>query len=150
MRVIGWSQEIAAIAFLAVLLSACEPAQLYLANHTVVGINAKVNPEQGTGTLLIGYDRTFATVIPRSVEHQENGLVTRDAMSALVCSNLVVDGITIRRYTESLATGQAATKFADHLGTQTDAAVAATKIREFFDCFKDQGKPPANPAGGSP
>jgi hypothetical protein len=149
MRVIGWSQEIAAIALLLVLLSACEPAQLYLANHTVVGINAKVNPEQGNGILVIGYDRTFATVIPRSVEQRENGLVTRDAMSALVCSNLVVDGITIRRYTESLATGQAAKTFADYLGGQNNAA-ATNKTKGFFDCFKDQGKQQAIPAEGSP
>ncbi|HMD65447.1 MAG TPA: hypothetical protein VKG22_02200 [Stellaceae bacterium] len=142
---IGWSQEVAAITLLFVLLSACEPAQLYLANHTVIGINAKVNPEQGNGILVIGYDRTFATVIPRSVEHQENGLVTRDAMSALVCSNLVVDGITIRRYTESLATGKAAKMFADNLGGQNHA-VAAAKIKDFFDCFKQQ----TNPAGGNP
>jgi hypothetical protein len=79
---IGGSQEVAAIALLLVLLSACEPTQLYLANHTVIGINAKVNSEQGNGILVIGYDRTFATVIPRSVEQRENGLVTRDAMSA--------------------------------------------------------------------
>ena len=148
MRVIGWSQKVAVIAAVLVLLSACEPAQLYLANHTVVGINAKVNPEQGNGILVIGYDRTFATVIPRSVEQQENGLVTRDAMSALVCSNLVVDGITIRRYTESLATGQAATNFANNLGAQNNAAAAA-KIKNFFDCLQDQGRPPANPAGGN-
>jgi len=149
MRVIGWSQNLAVIASVLVLLPTCEPAQLYLANHTVVGINAKVNPEQGNGILVIGYDRTFATVIPRSVEQQENGLVTRDAMSALVCSNLVVDGITIRRYTESLATGQAATNFANNLGAQNNAAAAA-KIKNFFDCFQDQGRPPANPAGGNP
>jgi hypothetical protein len=148
--VIGCWQGAAVTAVLLVLLCSCEPAQLYLANHTVVGINAKVNPEQGNGILVIGYDRTFATVIPRSVEQQENGLVTRDAMSSLVCSNLVVEGITIRKYTESLATGRAATTFSDHLGRQTDAALAASKIKEFFDCFKDQGSPPVSSSGGNP
>jgi hypothetical protein len=43
-----------------VLLAGCEPNQLYMASHTVVGINAAVNPEQTTGSLLIGYDRSFA------------------------------------------------------------------------------------------
>jgi len=62
---IGWSQEVAAITLLFVLLSACEPAQLYLANHTVIGINAKVNPEQGNGILVIGYDRTFEPALRR-------------------------------------------------------------------------------------
>src|SRR3954453_22494124 len=83
------------------LLISCEANQLYMANHTVVGINASVNPEQGTGSLLIGYDRAFATVIPRSVEQQATApdgtpmfdstgkpkLTGKyDAMSALVCA----------------------------------------------------------------
>jgi hypothetical protein len=38
--------------------------------------------------------------------------------------------------------------FADNLGQNN--AVAAAKIKNFFDCFKDQGKPPANPAGANP
>ena len=126
------------------LLCGCEPTQLYLASHTVVGINGRVNPQQGTGTLLIGYDRTFATVIPRSVDKPQGGLAARDAMSALVCSNLIVDGITIRKYTESLATGQAATQFADHLTKTEDPA---GKIKDFFDCFKDQEKQKSNPGG---
>ena len=49
------------------LLTGCEANQLYLASHTVVGINAAVNPEQTNGWLIVGYDRSFATVIPRSV-----------------------------------------------------------------------------------
>jgi len=146
--VIGWWQGAAVTAVLLVLLCSCEPAQLYLANHTVVGINAKVNPEQGNGILVIGYDRTFATVIPRSVERTENGVVTRDAMAALVCSNLMVDGITIRRYTESLATGKAAKMFAENLRGQSSDK-AAEKIKNFFDCFEDQGRPPTQSTGGS-
>ena len=121
-------------------LCACEPTQLYLASHTVVGINAKVNPEQGTGTLLIGYDRTFTTVIPRSVDKQQDGLATRDAMSALACSSLIVEGITIRQYTESLATGQAAKDFAAKLASGSNPQSGAARIRDFFDCFKDQSK----------
>jgi hypothetical protein len=78
------------------LLTGCEANQLYLASHTVVGVNAAVNPEQTNGWLIIGYDRSFATVIPRSVQTPAAGGTqtrdaqtpaaggtTRDAMSAL-------------------------------------------------------------------
>ena len=124
-------------------LTACEPNQLYLVSHTVVGINAGVNPEQTTGTLLIGYDRAFATVIPRSVATTTDGVTTRDAMSSLVCSNLTVEGITIRRYTESIATGIAAKKFAAHLKDSK----TPSKVKDFFDCFKDD--PPQSQQGQS-
>ena len=144
--------RIVARALALVLLAGCEPNQLYMASHTVVGINAAVNPEQTTGSLLIGYDRSFATVIPRSVETTAtDGTQTRDAMSALVCSNLSVDGITIRRYTESLATGEAAKTFADKLKSDSDRqpGTALAAVKDFFDCFKDR-KPAPNPAGTNP
>ena len=96
------------------LLTGCEANQLYLASHTVVGINAAVNPEQTNGWLIVGYDRSFATVIPRSVPGRaKTATPTRDAMSVLACSSLSVKGITIKRYTESVATGEAAKRFAD-------------------------------------
>ena len=96
------------------LLTGCEPNQLYFASHTVVGVNAAVNPEQTSGWLIIGYDRTFATVIPRSVTPAAGGQ-PRDAMSVLACSSLSVKGITIKRYTELIATGEAAKTFAAKL-----------------------------------
>lgn len=131
-------------------LAACEPTQLYMVSHAVVGLNASVNPEQTTGSLLIGYDRTYATVIPRSVATTTaNGVQFRDAMSALVCSELAVDGITIRRYTESLATGRAATRFAAKLAEGTNPQATGARVKDFFDCFKDQGTQPPNPAGGA-
>ena len=139
------------VALVTLLLAGCEPTQLYLVNHTVVGINAAVNPEQTTGTLLLGYDRTFASVIPRSVDRMD-ATRSRDAMSALVCSNLSVEGITIRKYTESLATGEAATKFAAKLssGSKGESDAAKTEeLKDFFDCFKDRkGNPPAAPGTG--
>jgi hypothetical protein len=128
------------------LLTGCEPNQLYIANHTVIGVNAAVNPEQTTGTVIVGYDRTFATVIPRSV--QAGGTQTRDAMSALACSSLSVRGITIQRYTESLATGEAAKTFAEGLRGDKPGAVGAktlTNEKDFFDCFKDKSA-----TGGGP
>ena len=114
------------------VLAGCDPNQLYLANHTVVGINAAVNPEQSSGTLIVGYDRTFATVIPRSAVNEQNPQAL-DSMSAMACSSLSVRGLTIKRYTESLATGDAAKKFADGLSQQPKA------VKDFFSCFKDKG-----------
>jgi|SRR5271165_1533586 len=142
MRIAGWL--LLPLAAMALLLTACEPHQLYMASHTVVGINAAVNPEQTSGALVIGYDRTFVTVIPRSVHKTAaDETETRDAMSALVCSNLAIEGITIRRYTESLATGPAAKMFADSLkgdGTEKVDQNTVTKVKDFFDCFKDANK----------
>jgi hypothetical protein len=74
------------------LLMGCEATQLYLAYRTNVGINASVNPEMTEGSMMIGYRRNFATIVPKSVPIPADP-VGRDAMSALVCSDLVVTGI---------------------------------------------------------
>jgi hypothetical protein len=129
------------IALTLAALAACEPNQLYMATHAVVGVNAGVNPEQTTGSLLIGYDRTFATVIPRSVNTTGS---SHEAMSALVCSELGIAGITIRRYTESLATGVAAKAFAKALASPEKTGA---KVKDFFDCFTDRGT--QNPTGAN-
>lgn len=130
------------------VLTSCGPNQLYMASHTVVGINAAVSPDQTSGWVVLGYNRTFATVIPRSVQTPGDPQ-THDAMSALACSSLSVKGITIKRYTESLATGDAAKSFAKRLEDSTKAGGTDPKtsdhVKDFFDCFKDQ---PA--VGGSP
>jgi hypothetical protein len=153
------------------LLTGCEANQLYLASHTVVGINAAVNPEQTNGWLIVGYDRSFATVIPRSVETPGGttrdaqtpaagdttrdaqtptaGGTTRDAMSALACSSLSVKGITIKRYTESIATGEAARRFAAKLAVDTKSgAVDVNAVKDFFDCFKDKPNTDKPATGG--
>jgi hypothetical protein len=128
------------------LLTGCDAKQLYLASHTVVGINAAVNPDQTNGWLIVGYDRTFATVIPRSVTDTDKttGAQKNEAMSALACSNLLVKGITIKRFTESVATGEAARKFAANLEVDSTAAgtdAKARAVKDFFDCFKDKPAP---------
>ena len=140
--------RLAALACAITLLTGCEPNQLYLTTHTVVGVNAQVNPDQSSGHLVIGYDRTFATVMPRSVEGKKAG--TTDAMTALACSSVWVKGITIKRYSESIATGEAAETFARNLtvnadatgGAQATAADRKAALKDFFDCFKEQSDPP--------
>jgi hypothetical protein len=118
----------------ATVLAACEPNQLYLVSHTVVGVNAQVNPDQTSGTLVVGYDRTFATIMPRSVPN--NG--SQDAMTSVACSSLWVKGITIKRYNESIASGEAADKFSKHLADNATAGAEATSIKDFFGCYKNQ------------
>lgn len=134
----------AGVALGALLLAACEPTQLYTGARTVVGINAAVNLEQTSGSIVIGYDRTFAAVVPRSVARP--GEEGRDAMSALVCSDMQVQGITIRHYSESIATGQAATNFAANLQEQDRAEQGRAALRDFFRCLRETG---SDAGGGS-
>jgi hypothetical protein len=121
----------------AALLAGCEPNQLYIASHTVVGVNAAVNPNMTEGAILVGYDRSFATVVPRSVKTVDG---KQETMSTMACSSLFVNGISVRKFTESLATGEAARTFAKHLGDNDTRTV-----KDFFECFKD--KKPANGSG---
>ncbi len=53
---------------------------------------------------MVGYDRNFAAIIPRSVEEVDaNGVQTgkHDVMASVACSRLVVSGITIKHFQES-------------------------------------------------
>lgn len=134
------------------LLAACDAKQLYMANQTVIGLNAAVDPEAGTGSLLIGYDRDFVALVPRSVEQQEidaQGKVVldangkprltghTDAMSALVCADVRFEKIWLRYYYEAMATGEAAKQFARRLSaTNQEAQKSADSMREFFKCFR--------------
>jgi hypothetical protein len=81
------------------------------------------------GSLIIGYRRNFATVVPKSVPISGDA-AGRDAMSALVCSDLVVSGIWLQSYVESVATGEASQKFAKNLKG------AAGQADDFFSCYK--------------
>jgi hypothetical protein len=133
----------------ATALAGCDANQLYLGSRTVVGINASVNPEVSSGSLIVGYDRTFATVIPRTApvipagqsgqpEPSNQTGQKQEAMAAIACSSLQVNGITIRRFTESIATGEAARLFARALKADADRK----SVKDFFDCFKDKPEAP--------
>jgi hypothetical protein len=118
------------------MLGGCDANQLYMGSKTVVGVNAAVDGKQEKGWLVVGYDRNFAALVPRSVE---DGPEKQDAMASLACSRLVVSGITIKRFTESIATGQAAQDFAAKLNEKNDTKA----VKDFFSCFKDKQPPPA-------
>ena len=132
-------------ACVATVLAGCEANQLYVVSRTVVGVNAAVNPEMTEGAIFVGYDRSFATVIPRSVKvkDKQTNAEKQEAMTSLACTHLAVNGITVKRFTESIATGDAAHIFAQKLHT----AAGDSSVKDFFDCFKDKPAAPA-PAGG--
>jgi hypothetical protein len=105
--------------------------QLYLAHDTKLGIDASINTATSSGTLDLGYDRRFVTWVPRSVEIKDaNPETAKEVMSVLACSELRVGIVSIDYYDESLATGAAATKFANALA-QKDGQVA----KDYFECF---------------
>ncbi len=138
-------------ATLLVLLSAgCEDwgNQLYIANTTKLGINASLNTTRQAGSIGLGYDRYFVTWVPRSVDRSDASPdadpavgATRDVMSVLACSRLEVDGLNIKEFDETLATGEAARIFAAALKDEHSSA-----ITDYFRCFQA----PQNPGAGEP
>lgn len=107
-------------------LAACAPTQVYVVHRTVVGLDAATNLQQTNGHIILGYDRNFATIVPKSVPAENGG---KETMAVLSCSELEVSGIYLTGFTEHLATGQAARDFAKNLGDDT-------KTKGFFSCFK--------------
>jgi hypothetical protein len=103
-------------------LSACEASNLYVAHETVVGLNAQVSQDRQQGRLVLGYDRDFITLVPKSVGDDDN----KDVMALLSCTELEVSGIFLTRYVDVVASGEAAKTFA---GKLTDG-------QNFFDCHK--------------
>lgn len=143
--------RILAMALASTALAGCDANQLYMAYQTNIGIHAAVNPQMTEGSLMIGYRRDFAAVVPRSVPVRADGTAAAgtapeawDAMAAMVCSDLVVSGIWLDRYEENLATGPAAIAFAKELAK----AKAGEQARDFFSCFRSSSQPAATGGTG--
>ncbi|MCB0833151.1 MAG: hypothetical protein KDC45_06790 [Bacteroidetes bacterium] len=121
-------------------LSGCTQPSLYVAHNTVVGVNAAVNTQRTSGSLIVGYDRDFITLIPKSVdppeEQNQQNDGAKEAMSAISCSKLEVKNIWLSEFKEYLATGQAAKLYAQKVA-QGNADV--------FSCFNE--KPDSTPQG---
>ena len=130
MRIVPMAQRFAIAAGVALTLSACEPVNLYVAHSTVVGLNAAGSLDRSSGHLIVGYDRHFGAIVPKSVPVEEG----EEAMSVLSCSDLKVDGIFLAGFTEYLATGRAATGFAKAVAADTDLA-QKTAMDQMFDCY---------------
>lgn len=109
------------------MFAGCEANNLYVAHNTVIGVNASVSPDRQQGQLLIGYDRDFVTVIPKSVDKTvKTG--KKDVMALLNCTQVEVDGIFLSKYTDSIASGEAAILFARQLAQEQKPTT------NLFDC----------------
>jgi hypothetical protein len=122
--------RIGIIVFLATIAAGCEPTNLYVAHTTVLGVNGAMNADQSSGHLIVGYDRQFGAVIPKSVDTTDG----KEAMSVLSCSDVKVDGIFLAAFTEYLATGKAAQGFADKV-VHPNTAEDRKAINQMFDCY---------------
>jgi hypothetical protein len=100
-----------------VSLSGCEAKNLYVAHDTVIGINAKLSDTRQQGRLVIGYDRDFVTIIPKSVQGDEKG--EKDAMASLGCNRVKLKGTQLIQYSDFVATGPAAIQLARKLNDTT-------------------------------
>lgn len=89
---------------MALVLAGCASRNLYLAHHTVIGVNGALNTEKQSGHVIVGYDREFSAVVPKSVDDTDG----REVMATIVCSKVVVDGLFLTQFSESVATGNAA------------------------------------------
>ena len=108
-------------------LAACTQDRLYVSSTTVLGLDASVNTARTAGRVQFGYDRYFVTWVPQTVEQTDGG---REVMSALNCTEIIVSGLALKKFDESLATGIAATNFAKQLKEESAA--------KYFDCFSDR------------
>jgi hypothetical protein len=121
-------------------VTGCQPGQLYVASDTVLGLNANVNTARDSGRFQFGYDRYFATVIPRSADVangiNDTGLTGgeqgREVMAIIGCSDVEVSGIFLSKFVESLATGRAARGYAKQLADNPPNAASS------FACFNAQ------------
>jgi hypothetical protein len=126
------------MAFLLSVLGACQnfEQKLYVAHDTKLGIDASYNAAMTAGSIDLGYDRRFVTWVPRSVEIDDDDPDAKEAMSVIACSRLQVGALNILYYDESMATGRAATMFAQRL-KENEGIVA----KDYFECFwkRDHG-----------
>lgn len=106
-------------------LSGCATNNLYVAHDTVIGLNAKLSDTRQQGSLVIGYDRDYVTIIPKSVTIPDGkGGVKKDAMASLGCNRVQVQGAQLVEYRDFVITGDAAIALAKKLNGDT----------KVFDC----------------
>jgi len=130
----------------AVGLAGCEATNLYVAHNTVVGVNGAMNADSKSGHVIVGYDRKFAAIVPKSAAPVDDGTGVppdaHEAMSVLSCSDLEVKGIFLTGFTEYLATGVAAKRFAAQVKNEMKNSEpdAAHQLGTIFDCYLEEPK----------
>lgn len=90
------------------LTGCASPDHMFVATDTSLGVNGNINSTRTSGKVVIGYDRKFIAYVPQKTEGG-------DAMSAFNCTNLEITGITVTKFHERLATGEAAQKLVHSL-----------------------------------
>lgn len=75
--------------------------QVYVASDTSLGVLGSMNSAQTAGKLIVGYDRAFVSLVPKT----ESG---SDVVSVYNCTNLEIRGLRIAHFYERVATGKAA------------------------------------------
>ncbi|HET6160389.1 MAG TPA: hypothetical protein VFE34_18740 [Dongiaceae bacterium] len=133
----------AALALIAEL-TGCQPTNLYVGSNTIVGLNGAMNADQTAGHLIVGYDRRFAAIVPKSApvlkddgSIDQSNLNAHEAMGVLSCSELKVQGIFVTGFTEYLATGDAAREFAKQVADPSAASnnqATTADMTKFFSC----------------
>jgi hypothetical protein len=137
-----------------VILYSCgyQATQLYVAHQTVIGIDAAVNNEQKAGHLLIGYDRRFLTISPKSVpmsntermtENPQETMAPQPTGSKPVNTSVQVqaekntkqprDVMSVLSCSHMEIDGLFLTKFVERLATGQAAKRLAGKV-DVFDC----------------
>lgn len=133
MRIVPTARRLVVSAGATLALTACQPTNLYVGSNTIVGLNGSMNTEQTAGHLILGYDRKFAAIVPKSVPTGEGD--GKEAMAVLSCSELKVQGIFLTGFTEYLATGQAALDFSRNVAADKDPNDGSSKaMTRFFSC----------------
>lgn len=128
------------LASLALGLAGCDANQLSNGSKTVIGVNAAVNLDPVRGLLVVGYDSSVTTNVPRRID-DVGDKEKKDAMSVVACSAFDVAGMKIKHFRESIAAGKAAEDLASRLGN--DPAL----VKQFLDCSERKPRPiPPAPA----
>lgn len=104
-RAHGLARTLSISFFVAALLVGCESNNVFVAADSTIGVSGSINSAKTSGKLLVGYDRAFIAYVPRKTD-------TGDALSTYNCTHFEVTGIQITRFSESLATGDAAIEHA--------------------------------------
>ncbi|MBI5461556.1 MAG: hypothetical protein HY941_05145 [Gammaproteobacteria bacterium] len=98
------------LAFSALLsLTGCAtPNHMFVASDSSIGVSGSINSTRTSGKVVIGYDRKFVAYVPQKSDDA-------DVMSAFNCTELKITGITVEKFYERLATGEAAASLVTHL-----------------------------------
>lgn len=99
---------LAALSVTATIFGCSTDNHVHIASDTSLGINGTLDSTRTSGKVVIGYDRKFYAYIPQASPKE-------DVMSAYNCTNIVIDGIKVKKFNEQLATGAAAKKLVEDI-----------------------------------